>query len=202
MWKRWLVFLKWSRHTVQKRTVVPWRLVLLPSLSCSLTQPCSAAQLSEAGKPRPSQWRPPTPDRGNGCAQRSIRPCGLLLSWAFFIHSLCFWLFSGYSKEVQWAAIHRLLGGSWTCPGRLSTQGWEIHGHTPEWVPGIRMGQDLSSPSASCWKYSVPLHLLGLLSWRPTGHMSEKNVPQLLYSILLPSGSGRTIHPLLSVCPL
>lgn len=31
---------------MQKRTVVPWRLVLLPSLSCSLTQPCSAAQRS------------------------------------------------------------------------------------------------------------------------------------------------------------
>lgn len=126
-----------------------------PSFSLLLTQPCSAAHLSEAGKPRPSQWRPPTPGRGSGCAPRSsVRPRGLLLSWAFFIHSLCFWLFNGYSKEVQWAAIHRPLGGSRTCPGRLSTQGWGIHGHTPEWVPGIGMRQDLSSPSASRWKHS------------------------------------------------
>lgn len=48
---------------------------------------------------------------------------------------------------------------------------------------------------------TLPFHLPGLLSWRPTGHMSEKNARQLVYSILLPSGSRQTIHPLLSVCP-
>lgn len=47
---------------------------------------------------------------------------------------------------------------------------------------------------------TLPFHLPGLLSWRPTGHMAEKNAPQLVYSILLPSGSRQTIHPLLSVC--
>lgn len=91
MWKRWLVFLKWSQHTVQKWTDVPWRLVLLPSLSCSLL--CRAAHLSEAGKPPPSQWRPPTPGRCSGCAPCSIGLHGLLLSWAFFIHLLCFLFF-------------------------------------------------------------------------------------------------------------
>lgn len=75
--------------------------------------------------------------------------------------------------------------------------------HSCEWVSG---SQDLS-PNASCWKHSIPLHLPELLSWRPIGHMSEKSVPWLVYSILLPSGSGQTVHPfreklyLLPVCP-
>lgn len=97
---RWLAFLRWSQHTVQKRTDVPWCLVPLSSLSCSLS-PTAVAHLSEAGKPCSLQWHPPTPGCGSGCAIHSIRLTGLLLFWAFLFTYFVFVCFISIIKRYN-----------------------------------------------------------------------------------------------------
>lgn len=189
---------------MQKWTDVPWPLVLLPSLSCSLSPAAQHISLRlESLAPRSDVLLLLATVVAVLRAASGFMVCcspelfySLVLFGVFFLIAII----KRYNKQ--------LFTDTWvvSVPAQdiLITPRAGEWPHSCEWVSG---SQELSSPNASCWKHSIPLHLPGLLSWRPTGHMSEKNVPWLVCTILLPSGSGQTVHPireklyLLLVCP-
>lgn len=185
---------------MQKRTVVPWRLVLLPSLSCSLSPAAQRISLRlESLAPRSDVL----PRLAAVVAVLHAAASGLVVCCSPEPSLFTRFVF-GFSMAILKRYNEQLFTDPWVVPEPAQdVLAPRAGGFMATLLSGYRESGcvrifHLPVPLAGS---TLPFHLPGLLSWRPTGHMSEKTAPQLVYSILLPSGSRQTIHPLLSVCP-
>lgn len=180
---------------MQKRTVVPWRLVLLPSLSCSLSPAAQRISLSlESLAPR------------SDVLPRLAAVVAVLHASGFVV--CCSpepFLFTRFVFGFLMAILKRYNEQLFTDPWVVPEPAQDVlapraGGFMATLLSGYRESGcvrifPLPLPLAGS---TLPFHLPGLLSWRPTGHMSEKNAPQLVYSILFLVAHAR---PFIHSCP-